>query len=91
MLNLCLYYMAPKFHHSHTQDATALVQRHKLDYLVGSVHHVGGVPIDFSEEMYLLAAEKAGGMDQLFCNYFDQQYVQPALAPFTSLALGTQC
>lgn len=91
MPNLCLYCVAPEFHHSCTQDAAALVQRHKLDYLVGSVHHVGGIPIDFSEEMYLRAAEKAGGLDHLFCNYFDQQYAQAAHAPLMSAAPGTRC
>ncbi|RKP03697.1 hypothetical protein CXG81DRAFT_29197 [Caulochytrium protostelioides] len=34
--------------------ARALAERHRLDYLVGSVHHVYGVPIDFD----------AAGLDQ---------------------------
>lgn len=73
------------------QDAAMLVQRHKLDYIVGSVHHVGGVPIDFSEEIYVKAAEKAGGVEQLFCNYFDQQCVGSSASPLASRIADTRC
>jgi len=29
-----------------------LVERHSLDYFVGSVHHVRGIPIDMGEGLY---------------------------------------
>jgi len=51
-----------------------LRDRHHLEYLVGSVHHVNEVPIDFSKEMFQQAVEKAGGLDRLFEGYYDAQY-----------------
>ncbi|MBM9603558.1 histidinol-phosphatase [Desulfopila inferna] len=44
------------------------------DYIVGSVHHVDDMPIDYSPDMYAEAAHSAGGMDNLYCRYFDQQF-----------------
>jgi histidinol-phosphatase (PHP family) len=44
------------------------------DYIVGSVHHVGDVPIDQSKERYADAIDLAGGIDALYCDYFDLQY-----------------
>ena len=44
------------------------------DYIVGSVHHVRDICIDGPPEWYAQAVEKAGGIDALFCEYFDQQY-----------------
>ena len=44
------------------------------DYLVGSVHHVQDVLFDSSLEDYQAAARKCGGMDLLYCVYFDQQH-----------------
>ena len=46
----------------------------KPDYIVGSVHHVGDVSIDTSRELYAKAAHGRGGIDALYCAYFDQQY-----------------
>ncbi len=44
------------------------------DYLLGSVHHVDDIPIDMDPARYHLAAEGAGGLDALYCRYFDLQY-----------------
>ena len=46
----------------------------KPDYIVGSVHHVGGIGIDYSRELYAEATAQAGGLVQLYCAYFDAQY-----------------
>jgi len=46
----------------------------KLDYIVGSVHHVDGIPTDFSRELYEKAENQAGGTEQVMCRYFDLQY-----------------
>ena len=46
----------------------------KPDYIVGSVHHVGDVSIDTSRELYGKVADDRGGIDALYCAYFDQQY-----------------
>ncbi len=50
-----------------------LVKTFKPDYIVGSIHHIDNIPIDFSEGMYGQAVQHAGGLDSLYCRYFDQQ------------------
>src|SRR2546423_826856 len=45
------------------------------DFLVGSVHHVHRVPIDYTAEDYARAREVSGGSDErLFEDYFDAQF-----------------
>jgi histidinol-phosphatase (PHP family) len=56
------------------QRVKALVQEFQPDYIVGSIHHVGTIPIDYSEKEYIRAATSLGGIDQLYCHYFDLQY-----------------
>lgn len=51
-----------------------LKKDHKLDYIVGSVHHVDGIPIDFSCELFEKAEKHAGGTEEVMCRYFDLQY-----------------
>ncbi|KAI8579317.1 hypothetical protein K450DRAFT_242660 [Umbelopsis ramanniana AG] len=52
-----------------------LRQEHGIDYVVGSLHHVHGIPIDFSPELYATALEKhQGNLHDLFASYFDEQY-----------------
>ena len=46
----------------------------KPDYIVGSVHHVEDRLIDSTPESYQAAAEAAGGVDELYCAYFDRQF-----------------
>ncbi|KAI8143530.1 Polymerase/histidinol phosphatase-like protein [Fennellomyces sp. T-0311] len=48
--------------------------RNKVDYVVGSLHHVGTVPIDFSPELYKQALDQHGDITSLFAAYFDEQY-----------------
>ncbi len=52
----------------------SLRSRFQPDYIVGSVHHVRDIVIDGSPESYAHAIEVVGGIDALFCEYFDQQY-----------------
>jgi histidinol-phosphatase (PHP family) len=70
--------------HSKTLDELEeLRSRFKIDYIVGSVHHVLGHPIDFNHEMYS-SAEQAARQNKeegsesptefLFREYFDAQY-----------------
>ena len=54
--------------------AKNLIDRHRPDYLVGSVHHVDDIAIDYDEDTYALAVEHTGGIENLYCRYFDQQY-----------------
>lgn len=44
------------------------------DYMVGSVHFVDDISIDYSKKSYQKAAKKLGGLDQLYSRYFDQQF-----------------
>jgi histidinol-phosphatase (PHP family) len=45
-----------------------------VDFFIGSVHHVHGIPIDYDTTMYNRARELAGGSDlRLFEDYFDAQ------------------
>lgn len=52
----------------------ALIDTFHPDYIVGSVHFVDDMGFDYSKEQYDRAAEAVGGMDILYCKYFDQQY-----------------
>ncbi len=52
----------------------SLIDRHRPDYIVGSVHHVDDVNFDFSAEHYRRAADAAGGTETLYLRYFDLQY-----------------
>lgn len=49
----------------------ALAKHYQLDYIVGSVHHVLGIPIDFSLELYKVAVTAVGSTEALFLAYFD--------------------
>ncbi|KAI9472242.1 MAG: polymerase/histidinol phosphatase-like protein [Benjaminiella poitrasii] len=50
-------------------------EMHNLDYVVGSLHHVASIPIDYSPELYNKAVEDAGDLKSLFIRYFDEQFV----------------
>jgi histidinol-phosphatase (PHP family) len=54
--------------------AHQLRKRFRPDYIVGSVHHVDNHPIDVSREAYEAAAAALGGLDALYCAYFDRQF-----------------
>jgi len=51
-----------------------LIAEFKPDYIVGSVHHINDLSFDLSKKQYLEVAEKVGGLEALYCRYFDQQY-----------------
>lgn len=54
-------------------QATMLGLREQFnpDYIVGSVHDVDGMVIDYSKEVTLKAADAVGGMEALQLRYFD--------------------
>ena len=54
--------------------AEQLIAAYAPDYIVGSVHHVEGIPFDYSEAEYRRAVEALGGMEALYCAYFDRQH-----------------
>lgn len=60
-----------------------LLRKHEqvISYIVGSVHHVNGIPIDFDKPTFERALNSfeegkdgLSQLDQLFCAYFDAQY-----------------
>ena len=59
-----------------------LLRRYPLDLFVGSAHHVHGIPIDYSSEMYAKALavttsdeaqSRSAAEKKLFMDYFDAQ------------------
>jgi len=56
------------------RQVTALRDEFQPDYIVGSIHHLESMPIDYSVTEYELAARSFGGIDKLYCRYFDAQY-----------------
>jgi len=54
--------------------ARKLIERHGPDFIVGSVHHVNTIPFDCSEEAYRQAVAAVGGIEALYCAYFDRQH-----------------
>eukprot|EP00730_Choanoeca_flexa_P013331 TRINITY_DN5205_c0_g1_i2.p1 TRINITY_DN5205_c0_g1~~TRINITY_DN5205_c0_g1_i2.p1 ORF type:complete len:294 (+),score=58.67 TRINITY_DN5205_c0_g1_i2:69-950(+) len=53
------------------QDVQQLRNAHSLDYVVGSVHHVKGIPIDFDEAKTQQAQDACGSLEGLALTYFD--------------------
>lgn len=46
-----------------------------VDYFIGSLHHTGGIPIDFDKAMFLQAQEFCGeDEEKLWKSYYDEQY-----------------
>ncbi|OMH81419.1 putative histidinol-phosphatase [Zancudomyces culisetae] len=57
------------------EQLVALRNHSKIDYVVGSLHHVKGIPIDFSVELYKQAIEAHDNdINKLFDAYYDEQY-----------------
>lgn len=61
-------------HSGYGEFVDAWVTELQPDYIVGSVHHVHDLTIDDSREVYARAAERSGGLEGLYCDYFDLQY-----------------
>ncbi|KAI9297981.1 histidinol phosphate phosphatase H [Neoconidiobolus thromboides FSU 785] len=52
-----------------------LLKENQVDYLVGSIHHVNNIPIDFNQELYNEALKTHNNnYETLFLTYFQQQY-----------------
>ncbi len=61
---------------------TRLKQEFAPDIVVGAVHHVDDIPFDYNPEEYRRAIEACGGIEKLYCRYFDLQYAMiEALEP----------
>jgi histidinol-phosphatase (PHP family) len=51
----------------------SLISRHQPEMIVGSVHHVHDLLFDDKLSDYKRAAVLSGGMEALYCDYFDKQ------------------
>jgi histidinol-phosphatase (PHP family) len=54
--------------------AAELKDQYQPDYILGGVHHVADIPFDSSPEAYRQAVASVGGMEALYCRYFDLQH-----------------
>ncbi|MCG8616007.1 MAG: histidinol-phosphatase [Desulfobacterales bacterium] len=60
-----------------------LIDRYQPDYIVGSVHHINDVCLDYSAETYNKIAEDLGSVEAMYLAYFDAQYEMiQSLRPF---------
>ncbi|RUP48976.1 Polymerase/histidinol phosphatase-like protein [Jimgerdemannia flammicorona] len=64
---------------SYKSHIKAFLAKHTIDYVVGSLHHVNGIPIDFSKELYTQALASIShdgnaSLPVLFERYFNEQY-----------------
>ena len=50
-----------------------LLLRHQPDMIVGSVHHVNDIMFDYSPDEFSRAVQSTGGIENLYCAYFDRQ------------------
>lgn len=57
----------------YTGAVAELISRHEPDLIVGSVHHVHDLLFDGEYEDYRQAARLSGGIEALYCDYFDVQ------------------
>ncbi|KAI7900302.1 Polymerase/histidinol phosphatase-like protein [Cokeromyces recurvatus] len=67
----------------YSQRIKEIRETYKLDYVVGSLHHVNSIPIDYSPELYHKALGD-GDMKSFYIRYFDEQFamlqaVQPEI------------
>lgn len=55
----------------------ALTQKPALDFIVGSVHHVAEIPIDYSHDLWnqaMATVSQGNSVEDMFKSYFDLQY-----------------
>lgn len=56
---------------TYVTDAASLRERHELDFVVGSVHWVGGLPIDTSRDDFKKAVAVQGGLEPFILRYYE--------------------
>lgn len=55
----------------YADEMLAIREKYALEYMVGSVHHVGEIQIDGSAEEFHSAVAEAGGVESLAVRYYD--------------------
>ena len=48
--------------------------QYKVDYIVGSVHHVEGIPFDTSRDYFSKAVVELGSLDKVYRAYYEHQF-----------------
>ncbi|ORZ22576.1 Polymerase/histidinol phosphatase-like protein [Absidia repens] len=63
-------------HPDYSSHVETLKKNWQLDYVVGSLHHVGGIPIDYSTELYqhALTTVAKGDYVSFFEAYYDEHW-----------------
>ncbi len=54
-------------------EVEALISEFQPDMIVGSVHHIRDILYDAGESHYQQAARACGGLENMYCEYFDRQ------------------
>ena len=67
LLGMEIEVVPPGEYATRTQE---LRERFDIDYIVGSVHHVHGIPIDFTVESWRTAVETSGSVANLIVDYY---------------------
>ena len=57
---------------TYVEDMSKLRERYGFEYVVGSVHFVGEMPIDVSRELFDVAVARLGGLEQLLVRYYQE-------------------
>ena len=57
----------------YVEEVQTLIETFEPDMLVGSVHHVNDILFDASPEHYAAAVAACGGVEAMYCTYFDKQ------------------
>ncbi|MDR3089723.1 MAG: histidinol-phosphatase [Desulfobulbaceae bacterium] len=65
--------METETYSGYEEHIKTLIAEFRPDYIVGSVHFVGDINFDYSPEKYAEAAATVGGVEHLYCQYFDDQ------------------
>ena len=55
---------------SYVADMLRYREEHDFDFIVGSVHYVGELPMDFTPQLYAEAVELHGGIEPLAVHYY---------------------
>lgn len=63
-----------------------LVAKYPVDYMVGSVHHVNSIPVDFDKAKWTEARESCDSDADFYGRYFDHQY--EVMQRFKPLVIG---
>jgi len=75
-IHILIAFEAEFIRESYADPVRSLFADPRVDYFIGSVHHVHGIPIDYDTKMYLDAVQKSTNQteESLWEDYYDLQY-----------------